>query len=310
MNTTTTTIEVNGHQLEIPFGHAAAGLSGREINRYAGVPDGKITYEITDEGHRLVPPNEKVQPQSGSRYGTMDRVVAGGVMQGHDRDTLSRAAPPVIEMATVDGFNFEVPEGGALMLPQQIKSLAKAERKPVLYRITQAGHELMLPDQPLRVQPGDSFGTLDRVVAGGRDHHRINAELALLQRAYGANAVEWTPDQQWVKLGAYTLPAGYNETSTEMLIHVPETYGLGVPIRECYVNTGLRYRDPSRRSWVKIPHYFDSEDSYRPREGVKQEGWGYFCLHCIEWGPRANFLTFLNSAFTMLSNPLYPWPTS
>jgi len=78
MNHTTTTIEVNGHQLEIPAGLAAAGLSGREINRQAGVPDSKITYEITDEGHRLIPPQEKVQVQPGARYGTMDRVVAGG----------------------------------------------------------------------------------------------------------------------------------------------------------------------------------------------------------------------------------------
>lgn len=299
----TTTIEVNGHQLEIPAGLAAAGLSGREINRQAGVPDGKITYEVTAEGHRLVPPHEKVQIQPGASFGTMDRVVAGG----------SRGinAPPVIEMASVDGFNFEVPTGGELMLPQQVKALAKAEGKPVLYRVTPTGHEVMLADQPLRVQPGDQFGTLDRVVAGGRDHHRINAELALLQRSnYGARGVDWTPDQQWVKLGAFALPAGYNEPSTEMLIHVPETYGLGVPIRECYVNTGLRYQDRARRSWVKIPHYFDADDSYRPREGVKQEGWGYFCLHCIEWGPRANFLTFLNSAFTVLSNPLHPWPTS
>jgi len=241
---------------------------------------------------------------------TMSPPLHEPVRRHQDCITLQRAAPPVIEMATVDGITFEVPDGGALMLPQQIKELAKAERKPVLYRITQTGHEVMLQDQPLRVQPGDRFGTLDRVVAGGRDHHRINAEIAVLQRAYGAHAVEWTPDQQWVKLHAFNLPAGYNQPRTEMLIHVPETYGLGVPIRECYVNTGLRYRDPARRSWVKIPHYFDSEDSYRPREGVKQEGWGYFCLHCIEWGPRANFLTFLNSAFTMLSNPLYPWPTS
>jgi hypothetical protein len=216
----------------------------------------------------------------------------------------------VIDMATVDGINFEVPDGGALMLPQQIKEVAKAERKPVLYRVTENGHEVMLPDQPLRVRAGDRFGTLDRVVAGGRDHRRINAELALLQRVYGADAVGWTPDQQWIKLRAYRLPTGYNQPSTEMLMHVPETYGLGVPIRECYVDTGLRYLDESRRRWIKIPHYFDADDSYRPRDGVKQEGWGYFCLHCVEWGPRANFLTFLNSAFTVLSNPLHPWPTS
>lgn len=297
-----TFIEVNGHQLEIPAGLAASGLSGREINRQAGLPDGKITYEVTAEGHRIVPPNEKVQVQHGARFGTMDRVVAGG---GREVGTL-----PVIDMATVDGVNFEVPTCGALMLPQQVKALAKAERKPVLYRVTPQGHEVMLPDQPVSVRPGDRFGTLDRVVAGGRDHRRINAEIALLQRAYGADTVEWTPDQQWVKLHNYALPAGYNEPGTEMLIHVPETYGLGVPIRECYVNPGLRFYDRERRSWVKIPHYFDTGDAYTPREAVKQQGWGYFCLHCIEWGPRANFLTFLNATYTVLSNPLHPWPTS
>jgi len=302
MNHAATTIEVNGHPLEIPAGLAASGLSGREINRQAGVPESKITYQVTAEGHRLVPAHEKVQVQPGARYGTMDRVVAGGVLR--------RPVQEAVEMATVDGIHFDVPAGGALMLPQQIKELAKAEQKPVLYRITPAGHELTLHDQPLRVQPGDRFGTLDRVVAGGRDHHRINAELALLQHAFGAPAVEWTPDQQWVKLRAFALPADYSQPSTELLIHVPETYGLGVPIRECYVDTGLRYHDRTRRGWVKIPHYFDADDSYRPNGGTRQEGWGYFCLHCVEWGPRANFLTFLNSAFTVLSNPLHPWPTS
>ena len=59
---------------------------------------------------------------------------------------------------------------------------------------------------------------MDRVVAGGRDHRRINAEIALLQRVYGAQSVEWTPDQQWVKLRSYALPAGYNQPATEMLI--------------------------------------------------------------------------------------------
>lgn len=295
--------EVDGHQIEIPAGLAAAGLNGCEINRLVGVPDGKITYEITAEGHNLVLPHEKVQVQPGAVFGTMARPVAGG-----SRDITAR---PVIEMATVDGFEFEVPAGSALMLPQQVKAIAKAESKPVLYRVTPTGHEVMLSDQPLRVQPGDQFGTLDRVVAGGRDHHRINAELALLQRSnYGASGVDWTPDQQWVKLRAFVLPAGYNEPSTEMLIHVPESYGLGLPIRECYVNTGLRYHDRARRSWVKIPHYFDADDKHRPREATRQQGWGYFCLHCVAWGPRANFLTFLNAAFTVLSNPLHAWPTS
>lgn len=309
MNTTNPTIEINGQQLEIPAGHAARELTGRDITRFAGGSDGTIAYEITDEGHRLVPPNEKVQPTPGARYGTMDRVVAGGLPQYQGRG-FADDAPPVIELATVDGTTFEVPSGGALMLPNQIKAVAKADQKPVLYRITPNGHEVTLPDQPIRVQPGDRFGTMDRVVAGGRDHRRINAEIALLQRVYGAQSVEWTPDQQWVKLRSYALPAGYNQPATEMLIHVPETYGLGVPIRECYVDTGIRYYDRPRRNWVKIPHYFDADDSYRPREGVKQQGWGYFCLHCVQWGPRANFLTFLNSAYTVLSNPLHAWPTN
>jgi hypothetical protein len=297
---TTTTIEVNGHELEVPAGLAAAGLSGGEINRFAGISPNKITYEITSEGHRIVPANQKLPVQPGTRFGTMDRVIAGG----HSTNA------PVIDLASVDGVTFEVPPGGALMLPQQMKEIAKAEQKPVLYRVTRNGNEILLPDQPIRVQAGDAFGTLDRVVAGGRNFHRINAELRLLEAAYGPDNVQWTPDLAWVKLRTFRLPQGYNQAQTEMLIHVPETYGLGIPIRECYVNTSLRYYDGNRGRWIKIPHYYDAGDTYEPTHGVKQNGWGYFCLHCSDWDARSNFLTFLNAAFTVLSNPLHPWPTS
>lgn len=157
--------------------------------------------------------------------------------------------------------------------------------------------------EPLRRTPSPRTSALHDTAPSVRGHHRIQAELILLQRTFGADAVDWTPDQQWITLHAYPLPEDYNQPASDLLIHVPEEYGRGTTISACYLDTGLRYLDRRSRRWVKIPNYFDAGDAGHPYAGFSQGERGYFSLPGIEWGPRASFLTFLDSVFTALSAP-------
>jgi hypothetical protein len=209
---------------------------------------------------------------------------------------------------TIDGTEYEIPEGQASggLRAEEIRERAGAHDRPIVYEVTAQGNEIVPNDKPVQVRPGARFGTLERVVAGGRDHRRINGELRLLLAAYGEKRVDWTPSQEWVRILDWALPAGYNCPVTDLLVHVPDHYGLNVPLRESYIDAGIRYR--SNDEWIEIPHYFDGAGRYSPRPEIRGKEWRYLCLHMRAWSPSSSLLTYINALYTFLSNPLFPWP--
>jgi len=208
----------------------------------------------------------------------------------------------------VDGEKFDIPDSrvGGGLTGRELKNVLKVN-KPILYEVTDAGHALVADDEAVPLRPGQRFGAMERVVAGGRNVSRINGELKLLVAKYGQERVDWTPDQAWVLLHCFELPAGYNRTETNLLIAVPEQYGHGVPLRECYVDPSLRYSWDGK--WVEIPHYFDAAGRFAPQSEARKQNWRYLCLHMVDWTSTSNFQTFLRAIYTFLSNPMYPWPT-
>ncbi len=208
----------------------------------------------------------------------------------------------------IDNQEFEIPDtkiGGGLT-GHELKQALKVD-KPILYEVNDEGHTIVSDDEPVQLHEGQQFGAMERVIAGARNVSRVNLELGILVATYRKEFVDWLPNLDFVHVHNFKLPAGYNTEATNVLIAVPDNYGNGTPLRECYVDPNLRYW--SEGQWVEIPHYFDRPETYAPRRELLEMNWRYLCLHMVQWPPTSNFTTFLKAIYTFLSNPLYPWPT-
>jgi hypothetical protein len=67
---------------------------------------------------------------------------------------------------------------------------------------------------------------------------RINKELALLRREYPD--LEYRPDGRWVRIPAYTLPAGWSRETTAVAFDIPPEFPAGPPYG-IYVPAGLTF---------------------------------------------------------------------
>lgn len=138
-----------------------------------------------------------------------------------------------------------------------------------------------------------------------RDIRRLNAEMKLAQTVYGPDAVEWAPDFSWVMIYDLKLPRNANQSHSNALVLVPESYGYGPPYRDAFLSPGLLIKQEGK--WVKLPHYFE-QFPYRslPQrmvQDLKKKNWAYICLHQSRWDASSNILTFLEQIYTFLSDP-------
>ena len=176
-----------------------------------------------------------------------------------------------------------------------------------VYRANEDGHEVIQPSDDVAVRPGEQFNATPRFITAARNIPRINQELTFLVQSYGDNSVRWAANLEWVVLYGYKLPKGYNRSATDIAVMIPDNYGNGAPLRDCFVDPDLRYL--LNGNWVEIGHYFDAPDAYAPPayKAWRDKNWSYLCLHMEEWKPQHTFFTYLSLVFTYLSNPFYAW---
>jgi hypothetical protein len=109
-----------------------------------------------------------------------------------------------------------------------------------------------------------------------RRNLRINQEI-LYQLIPVYHEVDYDyEDYQWVHLSLFPLPSGWNESTTDLLIEIPQAYPQ-VPPQRFYLKKGLR--DQYGRM---AGHYFEESPSLNP---YRAKGWAYLCLHLLEWNP-------------------------
>jgi hypothetical protein len=132
----------------------------------------------------------------------------------------------------------------------------------------------------------------------GRNLHRLNAELLLLEQAYGEVRVSWPASYQWVMIQDYPLPLGYNKPTTNLIVIIPENYGYGPALQYCFVDRDLR------RNGHLLPHYFLEGDVAPGASQFYQKDWAFLCVHPEKWDPkRHNILTYLRQVDLFLSDP-------
>lgn len=111
---------------------------------------------------------------------------------------------------------------------------------------------------------------------------RIAQELALLRQRYAD--VEYRQEGQWVRIGAYPLPAGWNRPVTDVAFQVPPAYP-GTPLYGIYVPVGLTFNG-SRPN-----NYTEPAGTPAPFVGT----WGVFSwAHTEEWRPTADLVAGSN----------------
>jgi len=209
---------------------------------------------------------------------------------------------------TVGSQMFDVPVSSkGTVKGEDIIRAAGAESGQTVYRASEDGHEVIQASDEVSVQPGDQFNATPRFITASRNVQRVNQELRFLIREYGDDNILWPPSLEWVLVRGYKLPKGYNFAITDMAIMIPDNYGNGAPLRDCFVDPNLRYS--KKGEWVRIGHYFDAPDGHAPSsyQDWKKKNWSYLCLHMEEWKPQHTVFTYMNLAFTYLSNPFYPW---
>lgn len=103
---------------------------------------------------------------------------------------------------------------------------------------------------------------------------RLLQEIQLLQKLYGE--VECGPNLEWIIIKDFKLPAGWNRSSTELLIIILPGYP-ATPPDNFYVTAGLKTMNGNQISNFSDP--------------VPQIGrqWGQFSYHLDgEWRPTAD----------------------
>lgn len=174
---------------------------------------------------------------------------------------------------------------------------------------TPEGNKIITDSEPQRIENGQSLGSVARFTAAGHQVNvrRVNEELRRLENAF-PNAVSWTPDLRHVSILGFVLPPkcrvmsnGREFSATNVLLVVPESYGHGVPLKESYVNPGLRCLHDGR--WTEPPHYFDEAKKFYRSEGTREKGWRYMCIEFTKWRPEDSFFTYLKALYLFLSDP-------
>ena len=158
----------------------------------------------------------------------------------------------------------------------------------------------------IEVAPGQQFESVGRFVAAGKNVARINRELHYLLSEYGEARVYWPPAHQWVMIQDFPLPRGWSPSKTDIVILIPDNYGNGAPLRDCFVDADLRFRHNGK--WQKIGHYFDTPGGYTVDSEFRDIGWRYLCLHMQDWRPEYTFFSYLKVIRVYLSNPYHSWP--
>ncbi|HEY5705822.1 MAG TPA: ThiF family adenylyltransferase [Terrimicrobiaceae bacterium] len=148
-----------------------------------------------------------------------------------------------------------------------------ADEEP--YAITGDGNKIITNNEAMPIREGQQIGSVARFTAAGHLDHinvrRVNNELQILQGVQ--RPVNWTADLRFVVIEAVQLPAncrvvagGRQHDHTNVMLVVPKGYGYGVPLKESYVNPGLRCLHGGR--WVEPPHYFDEAKKFHRTEGA------------------------------------------
>ena len=189
----------------------------------------------------------------------------------------------------------------------KFKELASVPTEKVLIERGPNGNQVVRNDAALNLTSGQQFLEVNRFRTAGRNTGRINDELRLLTAKYGDHQVYWPPNAEWIWIRDWILPAGWSSPTTDLIVFLPDTYGFGIPLRDCVVNAGLRFNVGGR--WVVPEHYFDGENAYMPPslEGLGKKDWRYLCVHAESWDPHDSIFTYLETLQLFLSNPIYDW---
>lgn len=115
---------------------------------------------------------------------------------------------------------------------------------------------------------------------------RRHQEIELLRKKYGQ--LEYGPNLDWILFKEFQLPAGWNRTSTPLLILIPPGYPV-TPPDNFYVPIGFRL------SSGVMPSNYNESQSHLGQQ------WGQFSFHpkTEDWKPASdildgdNLLTFM-----------------
>jgi hypothetical protein len=111
---------------------------------------------------------------------------------------------------------------------------------------------------------------------------RIKKELDLLRKRYPD--LEYREDGHWIRIPAYSLPAGWNRSSTDVAFQIPVGYP-GTPPYGIYVPAGLMFKGN------KPNNYQEPAQNQPPFEG----SWGIFSWRPRDqWRATANLVTGSN----------------
>lgn len=99
---------------------------------------------------------------------------------------------------------------------------------------------------------------------------RRRREVELLRRQYPQ--IEHGPDIDWILFRAFTLPAGWNRESTDLLVLIPPGYP-ETPPDNFYVQNGLRTESGA------VPGNFGEHQE------VLDKSWAQFSYHAADWSP-------------------------
>jgi hypothetical protein len=211
------------------------------------------------------------------------------------------------QVVSFQGQEFEIPVASqGTVQGKELIGAFSLEEGQTLIRPTEDGHQVVRPSDEVDVSKGEQFSSVGRFVTAGRNIKRLNAELKLLVDRYGNNRVYWPRAQDWVMIHDFELPKGWKPEATDIVVLLPNNYGHGEPLRDCFVNPGLRFHHKGK--WVEINHYFDKANGYSTDKRFSAKDWRYLCLHMQEWKPESWIQSYLDIITTYLSNPYHPWP--
>jgi hypothetical protein len=139
-----------------------------------------------------------------------------------------------------------------------------------------------------------------------RDYHRLYQEIEVLDQRFGKDKVFWDSQGTWVMVHDFPLPRGANQSTTHVIIIIPENYGNGQPIRDAFVDPGLLVRNPKTGRMENIPHYFALYPYNIPlllgdKEEWQRQKWQYICLH------GGSLMIYLNNLYKFFTEPFLDW---
>lgn len=207
---------------------------------------------------------------------------------------------------TLNGVSFDVPvsENDTISGAELARTMA-VEPDATLVRDTDSGYQVVNPKDQIKVDGGDQFASVARFRAAGRDVARINRELEGLMQYYGRDGVLWPESLSWVIILNFKMPARWSKPDTKLAVVIPDNYGYGAPLKDCFVDPALRYQHEG--TWEKIDHYFDTTSGPTFHPGFQSKDWRYLCVHLEPWKPGHGFAAYLKAVFAFLSNPKHPW---